>query len=195
MTARFCVVFLAAAMLIAASSRTSARPGDDQGGPEVGKAAPEFSLPWADRNGFHLDPKERISLSGLKGKVVVLAFYPADWSPGCTAEVCTLRDDAGFKDLAKLDAVILGVSGDYVFSHFEWAKHHDLPFALLSDHDHAVARLYGSYNEAAGFNKRTVVVVDRDGVVRYKNMGFGPKTAADYEALKKAVEAARGANK
>lgn len=164
-----------------------------QGGePAVGQKAPDFSLPWADKDGFHLKPEERIELSKLKGKIVVLAFYPADWSPGCTTEVCTLRDDAGFGGLGKLDAVIYGVSGDYVFSHMEWAKHHNLPFALLSDHDHAIAKAYGSFNTDAGFNKRTVYVIDRAGVVRYANLNFRAGSAEDYTALRAAITAAHG---
>lgn len=185
-------VWLTAAVAFAVLALAAPPASADGGqGPDVGQKAPDFSLPWADRDGFHIKPDERISLAGLKGKTVVLAFYPADWSPGCTTEVCTLRDDAGFAGLEKLDAVILPISGDYVFSHHEWAKHHNLPFSLLSDHDHAVARAYASYNADAGFNKRTVYVVDGDGVVRYKNLAFGASNKADYEALRAAIDAAR----
>lgn len=169
----------------------AARAGDGAG-PSLGQKAPDFSLPWADKNGFHLKPEERISLASLKGKIVILAFYPADWSPGCTTEVCTLRDDAGFGGLEKLDAVIYGVSGDYVFSHAEWAKHHNLGFSLLSDHDHAVARAYGSYNPDMGLNKRTVFVIDREGVVRYENLDFKANSSADYAALRKAIDDVHG---
>ena len=191
MRRRFRLFMTLFALLALAGAAAPAALG--QGGdPAVGQKAPDFALPWANRDGFHLKPEEHVTLSGLKGKIVVLAFYPADWSPGCTTEVCTLRDDAGFSGLDKLDAVIYGVSGDYVFSHYEWAKHHNLAFSLLSDHDHAVARAYGSYNADAGFNKRTVFVLDRDGVVRYKNLNFRASSPDDYKALREAITAAHG---
>ena len=150
--------------------------------PKVGEAAPDFKLPYATQEQIYFKPEERLSLSSMRGKNVILAFYPADWSGGCTKEVCTLRDT--FAELAKLNANVLAVSGDYVFSHHEWAKFHKLQFPLLSDHDHKVARAYGSYNEAVGFNNRTVFLIDKDGVVRYSNLEFKAGDANDYSRLK-----------
>jgi len=150
--------------------------------PKVGEAAPDFKLPYATQEQIYFKPEERMSLSSMRGKNVILAFYPADWSGGCTKEVCTLRDT--FAELAKLNANVLAVSGDYVFSHHEWAKFHKLQFPLLSDHDHKVARAYGSYNEAFGFNNRTVFLIDKEGVVRYSNLEFKAGDANDYSRLK-----------
>jgi peroxiredoxin len=150
--------------------------------PKVGEAAPDFKLPYATLENIYLKPEEYMALSAMRGKNVILAFYPADWSGGCTKEVCTLRDT--FSELAKLNAMVLGVSGDYVFSHHEWAKFHKLQFPLLSDHDHKIARLYGSFNEAVGFNKRTVFLIDKEGVVRYSNLEFKAGDAADYNRLR-----------
>ena len=150
--------------------------------PQVGQAAPDFRLPYATQEEIYLKPEEHMSLSSLRGKNVILAFYPADWSGGCTKEVCTLRDT--FTELAKLNATVLGISGDYVFSHHEWAKFHKLQFPLLSDHDHKVARLYASFNEAFGYNKRTVFLIDKDGVVRYSNLEFKAGDASDYNRLR-----------
>jgi peroxiredoxin Q/BCP len=150
--------------------------------PQVGQAAPDFHLPYATMEKIYLKPEEYLSLSGMRGKNVILAFYPADWSGGCTKEVCTLRDT--FSELARLNAAVLGISGDYVFSHHEWAKFHKLQFPLLSDHDHKVARLYGSFNEAFGFNNRTVFLIDKDGVVRYSNLEFKAGDAKDYNRLR-----------
>src|SRR5215213_2105747 len=133
-------------------------------------AAADFKLPYATQEKLFMKPEEQMSLSGLRGKNVILAFYPADWSGGCTTEVCTFRDT--FMEFGKLNAEVLGISGDYVFSHQEWAKHHKLPFPLLSDHDHHVARAYDSYMEQYGFNKRTVYLIDKEGVVRYVNLAF-----------------------
>jgi peroxiredoxin Q/BCP len=161
---------------VAAKSEEAAIP------PKIGQAAPDFRLPYATIEQVYLKPEEYLSLSGLRGKNVILAFYPADWSGGCTKEVCTLRDT--FAELAKLNAAVLGVSGDYVFSHHEWAKFHKLQFPLLSDHDHKIARLYGSFNEAVGYNKRTVFLIDKDGVVRYSNLEFKAGDAKDYNRLR-----------
>jgi peroxiredoxin len=153
---------------------------------KAGVAAPDFKLPYATQEKIFLKPDDQLSLSSLRGKTVILAFYPADFSGGCTAEVCMLRDS--FADLGKLNATVLGVSGDYVFSHQEWAKKNNLPFALASDHNHAVARIYDSYNEAAGFNKRTVYLIDKAGIIRYTNMTFKAGDAADFAALRAEVE-------
>lgn len=154
--------------------------------PKVGEAAPDFRLPYATQEKIFMKPEEQMSLAGLRGKNVILAFYPADWSGGCTAEVCTFRDT--FMEFGKLNAAVLGVSGDYVFSHHEWAKHHKLPFPLLSDHDHRVARAYDSYMEQYGMNKRTVYLIDKDGVVRYVNLAFKANDKKDYDALRAELE-------
>jgi peroxiredoxin len=150
--------------------------------PKIGEAAPDFRLPYATLEKIYLKPEEHLALSSMRGKNVILAFYPADWSGGCTKEVCTLRDT--FAELAKLNAVVLGISGDYVFSHHEWAKFHKLQFPLLSDHDHKVARLYGSFNETVGYNKRTIFLIDKEGVVRYSNLEFKAGDMSDYNRLR-----------
>ena len=154
--------------------------------PKVGQAAPDFKLPYATQEAIHMKPEEQMSLASQRGKNVILAFYPADWSGGCTAEVCTLRDT--FAELSKLNATVLAISGDYVFSHQEWAKYHKLQFPLLSDHDHAVAKTYDSYNEKYGFNNRTVYLVDKEGVVRYVNLAFKAGDKKDYDALRAELE-------
>ena len=156
------------------------------GAPKVGEAAPDFSLPYATQEKLVLDPKEYMSLMSLRGKNVILAFYPADWSGGCTKEVCELRDT--FVELGKLNATVLGISGDYVFSHQEWAKFHKLQFPLLSDHDHKVAKMYDSYMEERGYNKRTVYLIDKDGIVRYINLAFKAGDKADYDAVRAELE-------
>lgn len=165
-----------------ASNTTYTRMPAGGGAPTVGQAAPDFRLPYATQEQIYLKPEEHMSLSGQRGKNVILAFYPADWSGGCTKEVCTLRDT--FAELSKLNAVVLGVSGDYVFSHQEWAKFHKLQFPLLSDHDHKVARLYDSYMENAGYNKRTIYLIDKEGVVRYVNLEFKAGDVNDYNRLR-----------
>jgi peroxiredoxin len=173
---------IACFVAVASGVRADEKKAEMATAPKVGEAAPDFKLPYATQEQIYFKPEERLSLSSMRGKNVILAFYPADWSGGCTKEVCTLRDT--FAELAKLNANVLAVSGDYVFSHHEWAKFHKLQFPLLSDHDHKVARAYGSYNEAVGFNNRTVFLIDKDGVVRYSNLEFKAGDANDYNRLR-----------
>lgn len=150
---------------------------------EVGETAPGFELRYATRDSVAGAPLSLASLLGQSN--VVLAFYPADWSGGCTKEVCTLRDN--FAALAALEAEIVGISGDYVYSHHAWAKHHDLPFRLASDHDHAVAKLYGSFNAGSGYNRRTVFVIDRGGSLAYRDLDYSVRDSVSFTKLREAL--------
>ncbi len=157
------------------------------GGPEIGEKAPNFELPIATKDTIIFEGKK---LSDFLGKgPVVLAFYPADWSGGCTKEVCTIRDS--FSEFEKLGATVIGISGDYVFSHKQWAQHHNLPFWLASDHLGKVSLQFASYNPEAGYSQRTVYVLHKNGVVRYKNLAFKAGNEEDFKALKEAVAAAK----
>lgn len=150
----------------------------------VGDKAPDFVLSLATKDTI---VHRGFSLASRIGKnVIVLAFYPANWSGGCTKEMCTLRDN--FSDLATLGAEVYGISGDYVYSHKEWAKSLDLQFALLSDHSHEVARTYASYNMDTGYNKRTVYVIDRSGTIAYLDLNYNVRTPDSFNALKAALE-------
>ncbi|MHB1766794.1 MAG: thioredoxin-dependent thiol peroxidase, partial [Phycisphaerae bacterium] len=106
--------------------------------------APAFSL--ASTAG------KNIGLKDLKGKKIVLYFYPKDDTPGCTKEACNFRD--GIADLEKAGAVVLGVSPDEVASHEKFQKKFSLPFALLADTDHAVADAYGVWKEKSMYGKK-----------------------------------------
>jgi len=152
-------------------------------GPSVGSQAPDFTLPYAtaDTIVFEGEPLREAVRRGP----VVLFFYPADWSPGCTREVCTLRD--AFAELASLDATVWGISGDTVFSHRAWAEHHGLPFPLLSDLKHEAALLYDSFNAESGLTRRTVYVVGKDMRVLYADADYSVKDDADFNALKSAL--------
>ncbi|MBM4165357.1 MAG: redoxin domain-containing protein [Ignavibacteria bacterium] len=149
----------------------------------IGSPARDFTLDIATkdtiiRGGF--------TLSKHIGKQpIVLAFYPADWSDGCTKEMCTMRDD--FTSLKNLNAILFGISGDYAYSHREWAKELDLPFALLSDHEHTAGKLYNSYDKKSGYNKRTIVVIDTAGTIAYIDMHYSPKDSQSFNKLKKAL--------
>ncbi|MBF8295022.1 MAG: alkyl hydroperoxide reductase/Thiol specific antioxidant/Mal allergen [Bacteroidetes bacterium] len=151
--------------------------------PAVGSIAPDFTLPYATKDSI---AKVFLKLSDYAGmRTVIVAFYPADWSTGCTKEVCTMRDN--FAALQNLEAEILAISGDYVWSHYEWAKFHNLPFKLLSDHSHAVAKLYDSFNDKSLYNRRTVFVVDKKGKIAYENLKYNVSDLQDFEKLKSAL--------
>jgi len=100
---------------------------------EVGSTAPSFGLPDQDEN--------PIELASLRGKWVVLYFYPKDSTPGCTVEACDFRDN--FRRLSAKGAVVLGVSRDSAKSHRNFREKKDLPFALLVDAEAEVCKLYG----------------------------------------------------
>jgi len=159
-------------------------PGSAVAAPSTaGEQAPDFALPFATADTISFEPA-RLSEAAARGPVV-LAFYPADWSPGCTREVCTLRD--AFAELASLDATVWGISGDTVFSHRAWAEHHGLPFPLLSDLKHEAALLYDSFNAESGLTRRTVYVVGKDMRVLYADADYSVKDDADFNALKSAL--------
>ena len=128
----------------------------------VGEKAPDFTMS-TDGNGS-------VSLSKLRGKPVVLYFYPKDDTTGCTAEACGFRDT--FPDYGKTGAVVIGVSRDSVASHDKFKKKHELPFILASDADGKVTESYGVWVEKSMYGRkymgidRSTFLIDKDGVVR-----------------------------
>lgn len=154
---------------------------------KVGDRAPDFTLPAATKDsviksGVHL--ADRIGRNNI-----ILAFYPADWSGGCTKEMCTMRDNFG--SLSGLGADVFGISGDYVFAHHEWAKQQQFQFTLLSDHNHAVARTYQSFNPQSGFNRRTIYLLDRNGKVAYIDRAYDPGSMDSFNRLKAELQRIR----
>ncbi len=137
---------------------------------EEGKAAPAFTLKNA--------AGEKVALKDYKGqKNVVVYFYPKDDTPGCTKEACGFRDL--WKEIGKLDTVVLGISPDNEESHRKFADKYSLPFTLLSDPDKKVMEKYGAWGEKTMYGKKTVgvirstVVVGKDGKVikHWKRVG------------------------
>ena len=128
----------------------------------VGKKAPEFTLQGSS--------KESISLKDLKGKTVVLYFYPKDDTPGCTKEACDFRDS--LKKFTSKKAVVLGVSPDTLKAHDKFIDKFELPFELLSDPDHAVAEKYGVWVEKSMYGRkymgieRSTFVIDPEGKLK-----------------------------
>ena len=130
--------------------------------PTVGKAAPAFTL--------ETDAGEMLSLKALRGKTVVLYFYPKDDTTGCTLEACEFRDL--FPRFSKSDAVILGISPDTARKHVKFKAKFNLPFTLLADVDHAVAERYGLWVEKLFWGRkymgveRTTYIIGPDGKIR-----------------------------
>jgi peroxiredoxin Q/BCP len=127
-----------------------------------GKKAPDFELESSEGG--------TVRLADLRGKTVVLYFYPKDDTPGCTREACAFRDSQAA--LRRKGVVVLGVSGDSIASHEKFKKKHGLNFPLLSDPDRSVAKKYGAWGEKVLYGKKTVgsirstFVIDGEGVVR-----------------------------
>jgi len=155
-------------------------------GPREGDRAPDFSLPWASRD--TTSGEIWFSLSAQRGKVVVLAFYPRDFTPGCTAEMKTLTEQYG--SLFGDDVVVVGISADSLQTHQRFASSLNLPFRLLSDLDQKVSRKFGSADRN-GYNRRTVYVIDPTGRVSYTDLRFGALDPKAYSRLKSAVRSAR----
>jgi thioredoxin-dependent peroxiredoxin len=130
--------------------------------PQVGDVAPDFTLP--DQHG------NPVSLSSLRGKAVVLYFYPKADTPGCTAQACGVRDHRG--DYEGADVVVLGVSPDPVKAVNKFDQKFELGFPLLADEDHKVAEQYGVWIKKSRYgreymgNERTTFVIAPHGVVK-----------------------------
>ncbi len=150
----------------------------------IGKAAPAFTL--------DTDTGASLSLQDLKGKTVVLYFYPKDDTSGCTTEACEFRDL--MPRFTKGSAVILGVSPDSVKSHQKFKVKYDLPFTLLADTEHVMAETYGVWKEKSMYGRkymgveRTTFLIDGKGVLRQvfekvKPAGHAEEVAAAIAAL------------
>lgn len=142
---------------------------------EEGKPAPDFELTS--------DAGTRVRLSDLRGRPVVVYFYPKDDTPGCTAEACSFRD--AYADFEENGITILGVSPDTEASHVKFKEKHGLPFTLLADPDHEVAERYGVWVEKTTYGKtsmgikRSTFVIDAEGNVASAMLGVQPEGHAD----------------
>jgi peroxiredoxin Q/BCP len=182
-SSRLLAVVAAIALPTAAHAQTAApaQPAAPAG-PEVGQPAPDFSAAWADGSGPRAAP---VSLGALRGKVVVLAFYPKDRTGGCTAELTKFRDE--YATLFGKDVVVLPVSADSIPSHVSWASEMKFPFPLVSDPSLAMADAYGSRTPGRSNANRTVFVIGKDGKVVYRELKFNALAEEGYTSLAAAV--------
>jgi thioredoxin-dependent peroxiredoxin len=142
---------------------------------EEGTPAPDFEL--------QSDTGETVRLSSLRGKPVVLYFYPKDHTSGCTTQACGIRD--AWSEFERAGAVVLGVSPDDVASHESFRADYELPFTLLADPDHKVAEAYGVWAEKSRYGRtymgivRSTFVIGPDGTVEKVMRNVKPATHAD----------------
>jgi peroxiredoxin len=150
---------------------------------DVGTEAPDFSLPDHERN--------PVTLRSFRGRPVLLLFFPGAFSDTCTKELCTFRDD--FDRFEGADVQVLGVSVDTFFALAAFRRANGFRFLLLSDFSKQVIRDYGVFNEdmigLKGIAKRAVFVLDRDGIVRYREVLDDARNEPDYQRVLETVAA------
>lgn len=143
-----------------------------------GTAAPDFSLKTT--------PEQSVSLSDFQGKPLILAFYPADWSPVCGDQMALYNEV--LPEFQKFDAELLGISVDGVWCHAAFARDHHLHFPLLSDFEPkgGMARKYGVYREADGVTERALFVINPEGIIHWSYVspiGINPGANGILKAL------------
>jgi len=144
----------------------------------AGTPAPEFSL--------HVTPDQKLTLSELRGQPVVLAFYPADWSPVCGDQMALYNEI--LPEFQKYQAELLGISVDGAWCHAAFAQQRHLRFRLLADFEPkgAVSRAYGAYRAGDGFSERALFVIDPEGKISWSYLspiGVNPGADGILEAL------------
>jgi len=154
----------------------------------AGTPAPEFAL--------HTTPDQVVSLNEFRGRPVILAFYPADWSPVCGDQMALYNEM--LDEFAQFDAELLGISVDGAWCHVAFAHERKLRFPLMADFEPkgGVARLYGAYREQDGTSERALFVIDPEGVIRWSYcspVGVNPGADGILHALESLkAESARG---
>jgi peroxiredoxin Q/BCP len=129
----------------------------------VGTPAPDFDLPATGGR--------QVKLSDYRGKNLIVVFYPKDQTPGCTQQLCALRDDLA--PLAALNTEVLASNPDSVESHERFSQKQGYTFPILVDAERTMARDYHALKEGGGI-QRTVYIIDKDGIIRYSKQGLPP---------------------
>ena len=145
---------------------------------QKGDKAPEFKL--------YATPDQKLQLKELEGKNVILAFYPADWSPVCSDQMALYNEMRNF--FHKFDAEIVGVSVDSKWCHLAFSQDRKLHFPLLADFEPKgeISKLYGAYNEEEGQSKRALFVIDDKGIIQWSYLApdsINPGADGIVEAL------------
>lgn len=143
-----------------------------------GTKAPDFSL--------FATPDQKVSLNDFKGKRVILAFYPADWSPVCGDQMSLYNEM--LKYFSKLNAQLIGISVDGKWCHLSFSSERKLHFPLLSDFEPKgeVSRAYGVFDDKTGESKRALFVIDEEGIIRWNHLsplGVNPGADGILDAL------------
>lgn len=150
---------------------------------QAGQPAPDFTL-------FDTQ-KQTITLSALKGQHVVILFFPLAFTSVCTKELCEVRDNISWYN--QVNATVLGISVDSLFSLGKFREEQHLNFPLLSDFNKDISAAYGSLYETFGFgmkgvSKRSAFVVDKEGIIRYAEVLENAGEVPDFSAIKKTLE-------
>jgi peroxiredoxin len=145
---------------------------------QEGMLAPNFEL--------NATPDQKLRLSELRGKRVILAFYPADWSPVCGDQLELFNET--LKYFANFNAQVVGISVDSTWSHMAFSRDRNFHFPLLADFEPkgSVSKLYGCYNAIKGCSERALFIIDEDGVIRWSEVypeGINPGVDGVLEAL------------
>src|SRR5437870_8076264 len=147
--------------------------------PQVGEVAPDFTLPSTSG--------EKLTLSSLRGKSVLLAFFPLAFSSTCTAELCEMRDDDD--QFIARGVTVLPISVDSTYSLKEYKAKHGLKSDLLSDFKRAVSRQYGVLHEERFYSQRAYFLIDKAGVVRWVHVEENPSNRRQDAELLAAIDA------
>ena len=150
---------------------------------EVGQPAPDFTLYASD--------KSKVTLSDLRGKNVLLLFFPLAFTSTCTAELCSVRDNISWYNNA--NATVFGISVDALHSLAKYKEEQQLNFTLLSDFNKDVSRAYDTIYEMFGYNmkgvsKRSAFVIDKEGIIQYAEVLENASLVPDFDAINKTLE-------
>lgn len=149
----------------------------------IGQTAPEFSL--------YNSSKELVELNQLKGKKVVLLFFPAAFTSTCTKELCSVRDDLSWYN--DVNAVVFGISTDALYSLAKYKAEQNLNFELLADFNKEVSGFYGAQYELFNFgmkgvSRRAAFVIDEEGIIKYAEVLESAGDLPDFEKVKEALK-------
>lgn len=154
---------------------------------QMGEKAPDFSLPIGDGN-MEVTDSNTFKLSDKKGKNIILAFYPADWSSVCSSQIALYSQLQ--PEFSEFNAEVYGISVDGTYCHRAFKENHNMSIPLLCDFEPKgeLSKLYGVYNEKLGLSERAIYVIDKEGIVQFSYispMGENPGAKEILETLKK----------